>query len=61
VITGLGRRIQLVPELEDDGAISDFYYTQSHIFEGQFKSDSLNGFGRRISADGTNAVGWFED
>jgi hypothetical protein len=48
-----------MPAVDDSGSICDFYNTACFIYEGQFQNDELNGFGRRISADGTNAMGWF--
>jgi len=48
-----------MPERDAEGSICDYYYTACAIYEGQFINDELNGFGRRIAADGTNSIGWY--
>ena len=37
------------------------YQNACYIDEGQFQNGILNGFGKRVFADGQYSIGWFED
>jgi len=55
-LLGLGRRILLTKTINEN-VIS---YSYCSVKEGQFNPNGLNGFGRKISSEGSK-IGWFKN
>lgn len=60
-LNGLGRKIRLVAEYDDEGTVTGYNRSLCYFQEGQFQEDELHGFGRKLWSNRHSFIGWIHN